>query len=1091
MKAASKELAKFVTETGISSLHDYQIIENLLAAATFDGSIQARQGALIALTQLAQDIGKPAEPFLIPLLPFIFDRMADKVAIIRTTAQATGKAVISLISATCVQIVLPMIFEAMGSEKKWQTQQGACSLLSSLVPKCSEQISLLLPKIVPILSECIWNIRSEVNEAANATMLKLITVIGNPDVESVLPDVISCIGDPTHVPEAVEKVSETTFVKAVRAPLLSIMMPLLGRGLAERANIVKRRCAVIVDNMCRLVPDSWEIIAFLPDVVPGLDRVIEIGGDPDMVSVCARALITLFRVSGQDIPDDLVEAANYDASKPKISSLTHSTTKRDLDKMEKVNARMDAIKLRQETREKELDMLVADMPGDSEVKGPSISMEKLGHIFKDEILSVSNGLDMTTPFVQQCLNYAVSVADIMIKNDLFDIDLWEDESIFPYLQNFIGDEAASKKVCRGVYEKCCLIMGKNDKDEDEEEGAEYLTNCEFSLGYGAMVLLRKARLKLKRGARYGICGANGCGKSTLLKAIANGQVDGFPPQDEVRTFMVADELQSVDADTRIIDYMCSDPKLKNNSKEKIIEILHSVGFTEEVQTRGVGSLSGGWKMKLALARGILYQADILLLDEPTNHLDVTNVAWLEEYLCSLDRVTSLIISHDTKFLDNVCTGIVHYESKRLKIYKGNLSDFVAIKPEAKAYYTLEDAAYKFVFPNPGLLDGVSRKDKPVLRLKNVSFTYPNTDRLALDKVTASCCLSSRIAIIGANGAGKSTLIKVLTGEMTPQVGDVWKHPTLRVAYVAQHPLKYLNMHLEKTPNQYVQWRFENGEDKELIMKQSRQLSKEEEDQMAKEIEGKNGQKRRIEAIVGRAKLKKSFQYEVKWTGMIEKHNTWFPRERLEEWGFSKLLQAFDDKTAGREGLSGFNVKELTQNSIQAHFEDFGLDPQFSTHGKIQSLSGGQKIKTILASATWANPHMLILDEPTNYLDRESLAALAQAIREFEGGVVIISHNHDFTDALCSEKWYMDAGVLTIGGKQAAAEDDDAVDEAAESLPTDVTHDFDGKKGPLGGGVKMVKVSSGDGKKKLTKKQIKEREYQEKRAELVRLGIMPE
>lgn len=139
----------------------------------------------------------------------------------------------------------------------------------------------------------------------------------------------------------------------------------------------------------------------------------------------------------------------------------------------------------------------------------------------------------------------------------------------------------------------------------------------------------------------------------------------------------------------------------------------------------------------------------------------------------------MIISHDTKFLDNVCTGIIHYENKRLKIYKGNLSEFVKIKPEAKAYYTLEDAAYKFVFPNPGLLDGVSRKDKPVLRLKNVCFTYPNTDRLALNNVTASCCLSSRIAIIGANGAGKSTLIKVLTGEMSQQSGEVWKHPTLR------------------------------------------------------------------------------------------------------------------------------------------------------------------------------------------------------------------------------------------------------------------------------------------------------------------------
>lgn len=106
----------------------------------------------------------------------------------------------------------------------------------------------------------------------------------------------------------------------------------------------------------------------------------------------------------------------------------------------------------------------------------------------------------------------------------------------------------------------------------------------------------------------------------------------------------------------------------------------------------------------------------------------------------------------------------------------------------------------------------------------------------------------------------------------------------------------------------MQWRFEKGEDKELVMKQSRQLSAEEEAQMQKEIEGRNGQKRKVEFINGRAKLKKSFQYEIKWVGLSEKYNTWFPRAKLEELGFSKLMQAFDDKMAGREGLSGYGYK---------------------------------------------------------------------------------------------------------------------------------------------------------------------------------------
>lgn len=102
-------------------------------------------------------------------------------------------------------------------------------------------------------------------------------------------------------------------------------------------------------------------------------------------------------------------------------------------------------------------------------------------------------------------------------------------------------------------------------------------------------------------------------------------------------------------------------------------------------------------------------------------------------------------------MDNVCTDIIHYETKKLKTYKGNLSEFVKVKPEAKAYYTLESANYKFVFPRPGLLDGVNSREKPVLRLKNVEYTYPNSDKKALKGVTAGVCLSSRIAIIGANG----------------------------------------------------------------------------------------------------------------------------------------------------------------------------------------------------------------------------------------------------------------------------------------------------------------------------------------------------
>ena len=119
---------------------------------------------------------------------------------------------------------------------------------------------------------------------------------------------------------------------------------------------------------------------------------------------------------------------------------------------------------------------------------------------------------------------------------------------------------------------------------------------------------------------------------------------------------------------------------------------------------------------------MLYRAQIMLLDEPTNHLDVKNVAWLVNYLTGLTEVTSVIVSHDSSFLDNVCQSIVHYENRKLRIYKGNLSEFVKKKPEARSYYELKPASgLKFILPEPGFLEGIKTKDRPILKMMKVAY----------------------------------------------------------------------------------------------------------------------------------------------------------------------------------------------------------------------------------------------------------------------------------------------------------------------------------------------------------------------------------
>ena len=491
----------------------------------------------------------------------------------------------------------------------------------------------------------------------------------------------------------------------------------------------------------------------------------------------------------------------------------------------------------------------------------------------------------------------------------------------------------------------------------------------------------------------------------------SGQLDGFPTADVLKTVFVEHNLQASDATKSVLDFVISDDAFKGKDQAKIVETLASVGFDDEKRAMTVSALSGGWKMKLELARAMLMDADILLLDEPTNHLDVSNVAWLTKYLNGLNNVTSIIVSHDSGFLDDVCSHIIHYEYRKLKTYKGNLSEFVKVKPEAKSYYTLSDSVISFKLPEPGFLEGIKSKDRAILKMMKVGYQYPSATKPTITGITVQCSLNSRVAVLGPNGAGKSTIIKVLTGEVEPTQGDVWKHPNMRVAYVAQHAFHHIEQHLDKTPNEYIRWRFQNGEDRELAAKITRQLTPEEEKRLKVPIVIDN-EKRVIETLMGRRNAKRGFEYEIKWVGKPWEDNTWLAREKLEDMGLEKFLKIFDDKEAAREGLY---ARPLTSVNVQKHLQDLGLDPEFSTHSRIRGLSGGQKVKVVLGACMWDQPHIVVLDEPTNYLDRDSLGALAEAIKGYGGGVIMVSHHHEFTDALCTEKWEVDNGKLQLYG----------------------------------------------------------------------------
>merc|ERR1711934_984312 len=170
-----------------------------------------------------------------------------------------------------------------------------------------------------------------------------------------------------------------------------------------------------------------------------------------------------------------------------------------------------------------------------------------------------------------------------------------------------------------------------------------------------------------------------------------------------------------------------------------------------------------------------------------------------------------------------------------------------------------------------------------------------------------------------------------------------------------------------------------------------------------------------EAIINRQKHTKTkkYIYEVKWMHKGVENNSWVERESLLAMGYSKIVMKKDEQEAAAAGLLS---KPLTQSGVEKALKDFGLDTEAASHSPIHSLSHGQKVKVVICAACWQNPHIIILDEPTNYLDRDGLGALVRGLAAYKGGVVIISHNEEFTASVCSQKWIMEKDEVTGAGR---------------------------------------------------------------------------
>ncbi|XP_036926906.1 ATP-binding cassette sub-family F member 3 isoform X3 [Sturnira hondurensis] len=482
---------------------------------------------------------------------------------------------------------------------------------------------------------------------------------------------------------------------------------------------------------------------------------------------------------------------------------------------------------------------------------------------------------------------------------------------------------------------------KESRLESSGKNKSYDVRIEnFDVSFGDRVLLAGADMNLAWGRRYGLVGRNGLGKTTLLKMLATRSLRVPAHISLLAEGSEAAQLAEIYAKLEEIE--------ADKAPARASVILAGLGFTPKMQQQPTREFSGGWRMRLALARALFARPDLLLLDEPTNMLDVRAILWLENYLQTWPS-TILVVSHDRNFLNAIATDIIHLHSQRLDGYRGDFETFMKSKQErllnqqreyeAQQQYRQHIQVFidrfrynanrasqvqsklKMLEKLPELKpvdkelevvmkfpDGFEKFSPPILQLDEVDFYY-EPKHVIFSRLSVSADLESRICVVGENGAGKSTMLKLLMGDLTPIRGIRHAHRNLKIGYFSQHHVEQLDLNVSAV---------------ELLSRK-------------------------------------------------------FPGRPEEEYRHQ----------LGRYGISG----------------EVAVRP-------VASLSGGQKSRVAFAQMTMPCPNFYILDEPTNHLDMETIEALGRALNNFRGGVILVSHNEHFIRLVCQELWVCEGGGVT-------------------------------------------------------------------------------
>ena len=299
----------------------YRAVEALKKSLANKKDAAARERALETIRSIAQHstVSPNVEPYLLLLLGSTLTAVSDKITAVKTAAQAASLAIVKAINPNAVKAAIPAISNSIRTGQKWPEKITGLECIDVLTHSAKTQLAFRVPDLIPIVSEAMWDTKPEVKKHAYGTMERVCKLIENKDIERFIPELIKCIAKPENVPETVHLLGATTFVTDVHEPTLAIMVPLLDRGLAERETAIKRKSAVIVDNMCKLVEDPQIVAAFLPKLMPALQKNYENMADPEAREKTKVGLDTLVRVG--DVKDGKIPEVSHAGDIATVSAI--------------------------------------------------------------------------------------------------------------------------------------------------------------------------------------------------------------------------------------------------------------------------------------------------------------------------------------------------------------------------------------------------------------------------------------------------------------------------------------------------------------------------------------------------------------------------------------------------------------------------------------------------------------------------------------------------------------------------------------------------------------------------------------------------